>query len=205
MAEGKRPVVNITDLDKFINRSPIPADYPTNRRTLYSPIDDVHSALVAVLSSATRSVVLSMYGWTDDELAKLVDAQLDNPAIYCQVTLDSSQYGGKAESQVLFRFRDNLESNVIAVGRSERGEIIHRKMLIIDGVWTITGSTNWSLNGEQKQDNELTVTYDANVAAEARHILDLSHSKALTDMAAKRAKALRSGASIAPETTPNSR
>lgn len=190
--------MNITDLDKFINRGPIPTDYPANRRTLYSPIDDVHAALVAVLSSATRSVVLSMYGWTDDELAKLVDAQLDNPAIYCQITLDSSQYAGKTESQVLFRFRDNLESNVIAVGRSERGEIIHRKMLIIDGVWTVTGSTNWSLNGEQKQDNELTVTYDANVAAEARHILDLSHAKALTDMAKAQAKRLAAGGSILP-------
>lgn len=197
--------MQITDLDRFLKRGQLPTDYPANRRTFYAPIDDVHGALVAILSSATRSVVLSMYGFTDDELANIVDRHLSNPNIFCQVTLDSSQYAGRTEQQVLARFHDHLDSNVIAIGRSERGEIIHRKMLIIDGIWTVTGSTNWSLNGEQKQDNELTVTLDANVAAEARHILDLSHAKALTDMHNAQLKKLRAGGSIAPETTSNAR
>jgi len=174
--------VQISDLDQYITRGPVPDGYPTNRRTFYSPIDDVHGALKAVLSSATRSVVVSMYGWTDDELAGIIDRYLTDPHMFVQITLDSSQYAGKTENQILARFRDDLDSNLIAIGRSERGEIIHRKMLIVDGIWTVTGSTNWSLNGETKQDNELTVTLDANVAAEARHILDLSHTKALTDM-----------------------
>ena len=172
----------ITDLDRF-KKLGVAADYPADRRVLYSPIDDVHGALKAVLASARRSVIVSMYGWTDVELAELVDKHLSNPDIYCQITLDSSQFAGKTEHQVLDLFDDNLDSNVIAIGRSERGEIIHRKMLIVDGIWTVTGSTNWSLNGEQKQDNEATFTLNANVAAEARHILDLSHAKALTDMA----------------------
>lgn len=182
-------MLTITDLDQHIKRGSVPTSYPASRRTFYAPIDDVHAVLVALLDDCSRSLVLSMYGWTDDELAGKVDALLDNPNVFAQITLDSSQYGGVTEKKVLARFRDDLDSNVIAIGRSERGDIIHRKMLVIDGIWTVTGSTNWSLNGEQKQDNELTVTYDANVAAEARHILDLSHAKALTDMAKKRTKA----------------
>lgn len=178
--------MEITDLDRFIRRGPVPSSYPANRRSFYSPIDDVHAVLVALLSSVHTSLVMSMYGWTDDELAHLVDRILDNKHIYCQITLDSSQYAGRTEAAILGLFKDDLDSNVIAIGRSERGEIIHRKMLIVDGIWTVTGSTNWSLNGERKQDNELTVTYDAAVAAEARHILDLSHAKALTDMARRR-------------------
>lgn len=181
--------LTIADLDQYGKRGALPDSYPATRRTFYSPIDDVHSVLVAILTDCTRSLVVSMYGWTDVELATLVDGILTNDAIYTQITLDSSQYGGRTENTVLARFRDDLDSNVIAIGRSERGEIIHRKMLIVDGIWTVTGSTNWSLNGEQKQDNELTVTYDATVAAEARHILDLSHAKALTDMAKAHAKA----------------
>ena len=177
----KETTVLITDLDQY-KATPVDAGYPTTRRTFYSPEDDVHGALVHILQSCTKSCVLSMYGWTDVELAGLVDHLLDNHAVYCQITLDSSQYSGKTEHAALELFKDNLDSNVIGIGRSERGEIIHRKMLIIDGVWTITGSTNWSLNGETKQDNEMTVTNDPSVAAEARRILDLSHAKALTDM-----------------------
>lgn len=178
----------ITDLDQY-KASPVDASYPVNRRTFYSPEDNVHGALVHIIQSCQKSCVLSMYGWTDVEIATLIDHLLDNPTIYCQITLDSSQYAGKTEHAVLALFKDNLDSNVIGIGRSERGEIIHRKMLIIDGVWTVTGSTNWSLNGEQKQDNEMTITNDPSVAAEARRILDLSHAKALTDMKRKKADA----------------
>jgi len=178
----------ITDLDKHLNRGPVPKDYPSNRRTFYSPIDDVHGALVDVLASATRSVVLSMYGYDDDELAGLIAKHLDNPAMYVQVSLDRSQAGGVHERLILDKFKAEMDSNNVAIGSSEKGAIAHRKMLIIDGVWTVTGSTNWSASGEQKQDNELTVTCDANVAAEARHILDLSHSAMLTQMQARAAR-----------------
>lgn len=192
----------ITDLDKHINRGPVPADYPANRRTLYSPIDDVHGALVDVLSSATRSVVLSMYGFDDDELAEIMAAQLTNPGIYCQISLDRSQAGGVHERALLAKYQAAFESNSVAIGSSEKGAIAHRKMLIVDGVWTLTGSTNWSDSGETKQDNELSLTLDAYVAAEARHVLDLSHSAMLTQMAKRAAQKLRAGGSIPPETTP---
>jgi phosphatidylserine/phosphatidylglycerophosphate/cardiolipin synthase-like enzyme len=59
-------------------------------------------------------------------------------------------------------------------------------MVIVDGLWVIGGSTNWSVSGETKQDNEARVTKNATVAAEARHVLDLSHSKMLTDMAKRK-------------------
>jgi len=187
----------ITYLDQF-KATPPPSSYPADRRTFYSPIDDVHGVLSALLDSCTTSLVMSMYGWTDAELAGKVDRLLDQPNVYCQITLDSSQFAGKTEANVLDLFKDNMDSNVIGIGRSERGEIIHRKMLIIDGIWTVTGSTNWSLNGEQKQDNELTVSNDATVAAEARHVLDLSHAKALTDMAKRESARLAAGGSIPP-------
>lgn len=179
--------MQISDLDQYITRGPVADGYPTNRRTFYSPIDDVHGALKAVLSSATRSVVLSMYGFDDDELAEIMAGQLDNPNIYMQISLDRSQAGGVHERKILEKFKAEFDSNNVAIGNSEKGAIAHRKMLIIDGIWTVTGSTNWSTSGETLQDNELSVTMDANVAAEARHILDLSHSAMLTQMAKRAA------------------
>jgi hypothetical protein len=47
----------------------------------------------------------------------------------------------------------------------------------------VKGSTNWSLSGEQQQDNELTLSRSAVIAAETRAILDLNHDFMLKQMA----------------------
>lgn len=170
----------ITDLDQFKTFG-LDSKYQGDTRRFYSPHDDAHPVIMTLLNEVRTSLVLSMFGLTDEEAVATIDNILDNEDIYTQITLDSTQYGGKTEHELLTRFKNFTPGNSIAIGRSERGEIIHRKMMIINGVWLVTGSTNWSLNGEQRQDNELTVCYDAVACAEARHILDLSHDKALMD------------------------
>ena len=182
----KGAAVEITALDRF-KRTPVDRSYPDFSRSFYSPIDDVHGALKLLIKSAQHSVILSMYGYDDDEFAALIAAHLRNKSMYCQVSLDRSQAGGVHERELLAKYRAEMESNSVAIGTSERGAINHRKMLIIDGLWVIGGSTNWSVSGETKQANELTVTKNAVVAAEARHVLDLTHSAMLTQMAARAA------------------
>jgi hypothetical protein len=54
--------------------------------------------------------------------------------------------------------------------------------VIVDGVYTVKGSTNWSLSGQQKQDNELSLSRNAVIAAETRAILDLNHDFMLKQM-----------------------
>jgi len=61
--------------------------------------------------------------------------------------------------------------------------ISHLKIVIVDGVYTVKGSTNWSLSGEQQQDNELSLSRNAVIAAETRAILDLNHDFMLKQMA----------------------
>ena len=180
--------LRIEDLDKF-KRFGLDAGYQTNVRRFYSPWDDEHPVIMACLNEVRTSYVSSDYGFTDEEAAAKIDTFLLDPTIYCQLTLDSSQDAGPTQVKVLQKLHHDATGNSVATGRSEKGEIIHRKMRIINGVWLLTGSTNLSMNGEQRQDNELTVTYDPVACAEARHILDLSHTKALKDMAAKAAKA----------------
>jgi phosphatidylserine/phosphatidylglycerophosphate/cardiolipin synthase-like enzyme len=185
-----RPLT-IADLEQYKLTATIDPTYPANLRTFYSPHDNVHAALKAVIGSTTKSLVIAMYGYDDDELAQMVADIIDNEAIYTQITLDKSQAGGVHERTLLEKFKHEMDSNSVAIGTSEHGAIMHRKMVIVDGLWRISGSTNWSTSGESLQDNELTVIQSAAACAEARHILDIEHNKALKQMAKAQSIALQ--------------
>lgn len=173
---------DLTTLDGFA-AVPFPDDYPADRRTFFAPVDDVHSVLKAVLSSARESVVLAMYGFDDEELADIIRQKLEHPHIAVQLTLDSSQAGGVHERQLLAR--EDYPNSVIVTGRSERGAIMHEKILVVDGIVTVTGSTNWSDGGETKQDNECSVHVSRAFAHRARVRADQIHAS----MVAKAKKA----------------
>jgi phosphatidylserine/phosphatidylglycerophosphate/cardiolipin synthase-like enzyme len=126
------PPFNWDDLGRYKQGGRFLDGYPSDVRTFYSPVDDVHSVLVGLLAK-----------WQND-----------------------------------------LIGNSIAIGESTKGAISHMKIVIIDGVYTVRGSTNWSLAGEQKQDNELTIHNNAVIAAETRAELDRNHDAMLKQMAA---------------------
>jgi hypothetical protein len=181
--------LRIEDLDQFKAKGvTVDPSYPVGVRTFYSPEDQVHEALKAVIASAKFSVVVAMFGFDDDELAQMLDTFLLDPTMHVQITLDKSQAGGVHERAILEKFKNEMRGNSVAIGTSERSAIMHRKMVIVDGMWRISGSTNWSTSGESLQDNELTIINSATVCAEARPILDIEHDHALSQMAARALK-----------------
>lgn len=163
--------------------------YPDDTRVFWAPSDDVHGVLASLLASAQHSIVINMFGYDDDELDETIRAKLANENVYVQMSLDKTQAGGVHERDLLANWDHDAFGNSIAIGSSSHGAISHLKIVIVDGVYTIRGSTNWSLSGEQKQDNELTLSRNAVIAAEARAVLDRNHDWMLKQMAAAAAKA----------------
>jgi phosphatidylserine/phosphatidylglycerophosphate/cardiolipin synthase-like enzyme len=159
--------------------------YPINMLTFYSPVDKCHQVLVDVAGWARKSLIVAMYGFDDDELAQVIHDKLDMFHVFVQLSFDKSQAGGVHERAILAK--QNYPANSIAIGQSEKHAIMHMKIMIIDGLYVVTGSTNWSTSGEEKQDNQLTVIQDPYVAAEARTRIDVIHTTMLQQMAFKAA------------------
>jgi phosphatidylserine/phosphatidylglycerophosphate/cardiolipin synthase-like enzyme len=157
--------------------------YPDDERTFFAPRDNVHGLLVAVLGTAQHSIVVNMFGYDDDELNKIIQSKLADESVYVQMSLDRSQAAGVHEKQILASWSNDAFGNSIAIGTSSiHNAISHLKIVIVDGVYTVKGSTNWSLSGEQQQDNELSLSRNAVIAAETRAILDLNHDFMLKQM-----------------------
>ena len=157
--------------------------YPADERTFFAPRDKVHELLAALLSSAQHSIVVNMFGYDDDELNSIIQTKLNDQNIFVQMSLDRSQSSGVHEKKILASWNNDAFGNSIAIGTSSvHNAISHLKIVIVDGVYTVKGSTNWSLSGEQQQDNELTLSRNAVIAAETRAILDLNHDFMLKQM-----------------------
>ena len=187
------PLSDLSVLDTFA-AAPFPPGYPVDRRTFYAPVDDVHGALVQIVESAQRSIVLAMYGFDDEELAKAIGEKLEAENVYVQLTFDSSQAGGQHERALLQA--ESYPASSVAVGRSEHGAIMHMKELVVDGTILVTGSTNWSDGGERLQDNQLTVEINAVAAGLATARIGAIHANMLTKM--KQAGATTPAMMLAP-------
>lgn len=162
----------------------MPSQYPANVRTFYSPEDNLHGVLRSLLASVRSSLVINMYGYDDQELNDLVIQAANNPRIYVQMSLDKSQAAGTHEARLVFKCANTPGTN-LAIGQSTKHAISHLKVAIVDGLYVACGSTNWSLSGEEAQDNQLTLTNDPVLAAEFRAILDRNHTAMLAQSKAQ--------------------
>jgi|GEM_PF-570513 len=186
----KLGALSFEELGRFKQAGRFPDGYSTTDLTFYAPRDPgVHAVIVWALLQATHTVAVNMYGFDDPQVAAIIEGYTKDPDIVVTLSLDKSQAGGSSEKEILERFNHGLIGNSIAIGHSSRGAISHDKLVVVDGLYLITGSTNWSQGGEQLQDNQLTLSRVPLAAAEARAIIDLDHDDMLKQMAASTAAA----------------
>ena len=99
-------------------------------------------------------------------------------ALPASVRLHESNLGDEAAVKAILA-QESYPNSSVAVGRSERGAIMHLKSAVIDSAVTIHGSTNWSAGGEGAQDNELIVEINPKRAARATTRIAAIHTHML--------------------------
>lgn len=113
--------------------------------------DDVHNILKYILSRASVSLYMNMFGFDDEELNEILMQQALDPTISMMITLDSSQAGGVHERTLLESdiARNPAKFNTFfVIGESETHQISHTKGFVADGKVGGEGSVNWSASGE---------------------------------------------------------
>ncbi len=171
-------------LAQFKQAGKFPAGYPADTAIFYSPRDPgVHAVDAWVGMQVTHSWEVNMYGMDDPLVAAITRMHCENPNVLVVVNLDKSQAGGTHEKQILNAYLHDRIGNSVAVGHSIKGAISHLKLTVADKRVKSGGSTNMSQGGEEKQDNELVVTTNPLLAAEASSVVGLNHDAMLAQMA----------------------
>ena len=196
-------LTSLSELDKH-KADPFAPGYPDNARTFYSPVDAVQDALVDLLNSATKSLVVAMYGYDDPKLNSILQEKLLAEQIFVQLSLDSTQAAGKAEAAILASWHNDKIGNSIAIGHSEKNAIMHLKMVIIDGLDVITGSTNWSTAARAARTTSSPSSATRWSPPRPGPRIDIIHDDMLKQMAAKRhrRRRLHPGSLRSPVTFP---
>ena len=131
---------------------------------LYSPGTNLERSELAQLESATRTVDVAMYSFTDRGACRRVGdacSQQRPDRVY----RDREQFQQEAQGVVVSTIGILLAAAIEVRVKGARN-LMHLKSYAIDGRLLRSGSANWSPTGLKRQDND--VLYDASPEAVAR-------------------------------------
>lgn len=136
----------------------------------FSPEDGVQARLLEILQDAHRSIEVLAFSFTADPIgASLIDA--DRRGVIVRVVVERSQSSASgAEGQ---RLRDagldlRLDGNP---------KQMHHKVMIIDAEIVVVGSYNFTRSAEEKNDENLLIVYDAQLAGQFLEEFDRIYSQ----------------------------
>lgn len=142
---------SVSDLAQYTKEGVYSTNAAKNFHLFYVGRDNVHEILKHVISRVTKSLILNMFGFDDEDLNDIIMEKVLDPSITVLITLDKSQAGGVHEKKIL---ASNLAKNPEAfnshfvIGQSATHQISHTKGFVADGKVAGEGSTNWSSSGE---------------------------------------------------------
>jgi phosphatidylserine/phosphatidylglycerophosphate/cardiolipin synthase-like enzyme len=123
----------------------------------FSPNGNCQNEIIEELEKAKNSIDLTMYTFTSKELAEtLIKAK--TRGVIVRVYLDDSMKGGK------YSQAESLEYSKIPVKFDNHTGLMHNKFAVIDNETVITGSYNWTKRAEEKNDENVVIIHEKEIA-----------------------------------------
>jgi phosphatidylserine/phosphatidylglycerophosphate/cardiolipin synthase-like enzyme len=132
----------------------------TMLETYFSPDDDVANVILDLLSDADESIYFMAYSFTSDDLAEAILSRAQDGVTVAGV-MDESQIKSNQGGEY-----DSFAQAGIDVRQDGIGGLMHHKVFIIDNQIVITGSYNFSRSAEERNDENILVIYNTDIAQE---------------------------------------
>jgi len=117
----------------------------------------IEQELVELLDSATQTLDIAMYYFTDDDLGEAV-IRAHRRGVKIRVLLDESQVGASGGEY------QKLIAEGIPVAIENTSGLMHHKFVIIDGKITVTGSYNWTASADDRNFENIVIIFCPEIA-----------------------------------------
>lgn len=114
--------------------------------------------LLDLIARANESIHVMVYGFTLDELGDaLIEARRRGVEVKVLIEAESAGWRGSEH--------ERLMANGVEVRLDSNPDLMHHKVMIVDGAIVVTGSYNWTWSAEKENDENLVVINDPAAAA----------------------------------------
>lgn len=127
----------------------------------FSPDDRPAARIVELLESAQQSIVFMAFSFTRDDFAQAMLARA-RAGVTVRGVFESEQVESNGKNGEY----GNLRAAGLDVHRDGNPRVMHHKVIIIDERIVITGSYNFSSSAEERNDENLLIIYNPEIAAQ---------------------------------------
>jgi phosphatidylserine/phosphatidylglycerophosphate/cardiolipin synthase-like enzyme len=130
----------------------------TRVETFFSPDDGVAGHVLEVLNNAEESIYFMAFSFTTDELGEAIRSKAENGLTVAGVMEEE-----QVKSNVGTEYDPFKQAGLDVYVDGNEGQM-HHKVMIVDGKIVITGSYNFSNSAETRNDENLVILYNDQIA-----------------------------------------
>jgi phosphatidylserine/phosphatidylglycerophosphate/cardiolipin synthase-like enzyme len=130
---------------------------PSVKETCFSRVERCDVLLISLINRANRSIYVAVYSFTRDLLATALISSMER-GVEVRVVIERERAYEQGSEY------PRLKSAGVDVRLDGNPNLMHHKFMVIDGYIVVTGSYNWSSAAEDRNDENIVVILDRDVA-----------------------------------------